>query len=86
MHGAARLNKLLLPTSIMVLLCFVGVSYAARGVVVYKKSCCDYYIVESDSGYALLEWYGGNDPDEGDELAGVLTRDLVPPDCRHRWG
>jgi len=43
---------------------------AAKGVVVYYKSGCDYYIVETNMGFALLEWYGGNDPGEGDTLVG----------------
>ena len=33
---------------------------AAKGVVVAYPSGCDYYIVETNRGYALLEWYGGN--------------------------
>lgn len=43
---------------------------AAEGVVVAYPSGCDYYIVETNIGYALLEWYGGNDPNEGDKLVG----------------
>jgi len=43
---------------------------AAKGVVVYYKSGCDYYIVDANMGYVVLEWYGGNDPSEGDTLAG----------------
>ena len=43
---------------------------AAKGVVVANPSGCDYYIVETTSGYTLLEWYGGNDPSEGDTLVG----------------
>ena len=43
---------------------------AAKGVIVYYKSGCDYYIVETNRGYALLEWYGGNDPNEGDAIVG----------------
>jgi hypothetical protein len=50
--------------------CPPSVTEAARGVVVYKKSRCDYYIVNTTQGFALLEWYGGNDPDEGDVLGG----------------
>lgn len=42
----------------------------AKGVVVYNKSKCDYYIVETALGFSLLEWYGGNDPDEGDVIVG----------------
>jgi hypothetical protein len=47
-----------------------GTAYAAKGVVVYKKGLCDYFIVETNLGYALLEWYGGYDPDEGDIIVG----------------
>jgi hypothetical protein len=43
---------------------------AAKGVVVYYRSGCSYFIVETTLGYALLEWYGGSDPDKGDIRAG----------------
>lgn len=43
---------------------------AAQGVVVAYPSGCDYYIVETNTGYVLLEWYGGGDPNEGDKLVG----------------
>ena len=46
------------------------IASAAKGIVVYYKSGCDYYIVETSMGYVLLEWYGGNDPSEGDTLVG----------------
>lgn len=46
------------------------IASAAKGVVAYYKSGCDYYIVATDQGYALLEWYGGNDPSKGDVLVG----------------
>ncbi len=49
---------------------FVGLAFAAKGEVVYKKSWCDYFIVETNMGYALLEWYEGNDPEEGDIIVG----------------
>ena len=44
-------------------------AFAAKGVVVYNRSC-DYYIVETTMGYVLLEWFGGNDPSEGDVMVG----------------
>lgn len=47
---------------------------AAKGVVVAYPAGCDYYIVETNSGYALLEWFGGNDPSEGDVLVGDFER------------
>ena len=47
-----------------------SIASAAKGDVIYYKSECDYYIVETNMGYVLLEWYGGNDPSEGDTLVG----------------
>ncbi len=47
-----------------------SIASAAKGVVVYYKFGCSSYIVETQMGYALLEWYGGNDPSEGDVLVG----------------
>jgi hypothetical protein len=38
--------------------------------VVYKSKNCSYFIVESPLGYALLEWYGGNEPGIGDVIIG----------------
>ncbi len=45
-------------------------AFAEKGEVVLKKRGCDYFVVLTNSGYALLEWYGGNDPDRGDVLVG----------------
>ena len=47
-------------------------AFAAKGVVVYYKSGCDYFIAETNMGYALLEWYGGYDPNKGDVIAGDI--------------
>ena len=43
---------------------------SARGYVSHRISGCDYFLVQSVSGYDLLEWYGGHDPDKGDTLVG----------------
>lgn len=56
--------------TILFFLSLPEIANAAKGVVVYYKSGCDYYIVETNMGYAVLEWYGGNDPSKGDVLAG----------------
>lgn len=45
-------------------------AHASNGVVAYYKSGCDYFIVETTKGYAILEWYGGYDPNEGDVITG----------------
>jgi len=47
-------------------------AFAAKGVVVYYKSGCDYFIAETNMGYVLLEWYGGYDPNQGDMIAGEI--------------
>jgi hypothetical protein len=44
-----------------------------KGVVVYNKSGCkSRYVVETNMGYAILEWYGGNNPREGDVIVGDI--------------
>ena len=55
-----------------VLLAFAATqfAFAAKGVVVLKQNSCDYFLVSTNKGYALLEWYGGIDPDVGDTIAG----------------
>lgn len=47
-----------------------GEVQAATGTVVYTHGDCDYFIAESWMGFALLEWYGGPKPTEGDILVG----------------
>lgn len=63
---------MLLVSVAMVLAIVAGQANAARGEVVKRKSGCDYFVVESAAGFAVLEWYGGNDPDEGDRLVGAF--------------
>lgn len=43
---------------------------AGRGVVSYRISGCDYFVVATKTDYDVLEWYGGHDPDKGDYLIG----------------
>jgi hypothetical protein len=62
--------SLVLVLNVIVLLGETAICHAAKGVVVYKTTRCDYFIVEGANGYDLLEWYGGNDPDKGDMLVG----------------
>jgi len=55
---------------VLVALCVPSIAQASKGSVVLYKSGCDYYIVETNMGYVLLEWFGGSDPSEGDILVG----------------
>ena len=57
---------------IFTLLLFSATSaWSAEGVVVLNKSdCSSRYVVETTMGYAILEWYGGNDPLEGSRMVG----------------
>ena len=64
-----RIKKLFI-FFVIIFASFVWEAFAAKGEVVYKKSGCDYFIVETNMGYALLEWYGGNYPDKGDVIVG----------------
>lgn len=64
------MKKRLAVLAVLAVILIPSIASAAKGVVVYYKSGCDYYIVETNLGYVLLEWYGGNDPSEGDTLVG----------------
>lgn len=71
-----RSPKLIFVLTIFVLLTIVlcaQPSFAtSRGVVVKRISGCDYFIVSATKGYAVLEWYGGHDPDTDDILIGKI--------------
>ena len=62
----------------VVLLLFVGgiapfsrvEAAVISGTVVRRISGCDYFMVQTGSDYAVLEWFGGNDPDKDDVLLG----------------
>jgi hypothetical protein len=41
-----------------------------RGTIVRRISGCDYFMVQTPTDYAILEWYGGHDPDKDDVLIG----------------
>jgi hypothetical protein len=56
----------------LVALALTEPALAASGVVAYYESGCDYYVVSTNQGFSLLEWYGGYDPMEGDKLIGNM--------------
>lgn len=41
--------------------------------VVYRRTGCDYMILENPRGSVVGEWYSGRDPSEGDTLEGDLN-------------
>lgn len=43
---------------------------ATKGEIVHENG--DYYVVDTGRGCAVVEWYGGDIPSEGDELVGNL--------------
>lgn len=55
----------------LLLLTVPQIAEAASGVVVFNKSGCrGRYVVETTMGYAILEWFGGHDPLEGERIQG----------------
>lgn len=44
-----------------------------RGTVVYSDSYCNYYVVETNSGYTVIRSYGGYKPFEGNILYGDFS-------------
>ena len=53
-----------------------GPADAADGTVtaVTGSECSDYFVVSTDDGYALLEWYSGPMPEEDDKVSGEFDR------------
>jgi hypothetical protein len=64
------LNKLTLLILVLVAIPSSAGAKSVTGVVVYDKGCRSYFIVETTMGYALLQWYGGKLPSNGDEIVG----------------
>jgi len=57
---------------VVILMACVHMAIGSEGVVVLKKSECDYFLVKTKAGFSLLEWYGGYDPDNGDKIVGKI--------------
>jgi hypothetical protein len=47
-------------------------AFASEGNVSHRVSGCAWFLVDLPSGFVLMEWYGGNDPDKGDEVVGKM--------------
>jgi len=46
---------------------------STKCTIVHRVRSCDYFMVEARSDYAILEWYGGHDPDKDGVLIGDLS-------------
>lgn len=65
---------LLLGVGSVVLLPMPDVEAAvSSGTVIRRISGCDYFMVQTRTDYAILEWYGGHDPDKDDVLVGAFN-------------
>lgn len=53
-------------------LLFAVPASADIGIVSHRIHGCEWFLVESESGFVLMEWYGGNDPDRDDEIVGEI--------------
>jgi hypothetical protein len=51
---------------------YVETGRAETGTVALRVSGCDYYLITTNRGYVLAEWYGGYDPSKGDFVAGAF--------------
>ncbi len=51
----------------------VNAATAISCVVIRRISGCDYFMVQTRQDYAVLEWYGGHDPDKGDVMIGNVN-------------
>jgi hypothetical protein len=55
------------------LLFLVASAKAETGVVALRVSGCDYYLIETNQGYTVVEWYGGHDPSRGEPVIGSFN-------------
>src|SRR5208282_2354491 len=46
---------------------------STKCTIVHRVRGCDYFMVETSSDFAILEWFGGHDPDKDDVLVGDLS-------------
>jgi len=44
---------------------------AEKGEVIFEKG--DHYVIDTRTGYAVAEWYGGGIPSEGNQVIGNLS-------------
>ena len=65
-----RFSPILLSVCLILSIFPPSIHAASHGVVSKRISGCDYFMVNATGGYAVLEWYGGHDPDTGDTLIG----------------
>lgn len=52
--------------------CLPALAASKKFTVVHRVSGCDYFVVQTDTDYAVLEWFGGHDPDKDDRMVGDL--------------
>ena len=73
-----RFSSMQIATILAALLLVPATVHAEVGYVVLEDTpSCDYFVVETGSGYVLLEWYGG--------IVSVLDGDKVIGDL-HSYG
>lgn len=46
---------------------------ATHARVVLSKTACSHYLIEEKLGFAIIEWFGGNEPKEGNILVGDFS-------------
>ncbi|WP_433965156.1 hypothetical protein [Tunturiibacter gelidiferens] len=47
-------------------------SSLVKAIIVHRVEGCDYFMVQMHTGYGILEWFGGHDPDKDDILYGDM--------------
>ncbi|WP_395452899.1 hypothetical protein ACHMW5_02490 [Azospirillum melinis] len=63
--------RYLIPVNALFAIALGTVAQAATGMVVFNSSGCrGHFVVEAASGFAILEWFGGNAPQKGEVIVG----------------
>ncbi len=66
---------ILCSVAVCVLLLWISSSVlamTATGTVVFVRH--NFYVVETDRGYSVMEWYLERDPEEGDKVSGIFDQ------------
>lgn len=50
----------------------VDAATSVKAIVVRRVDGCDYFMTQMKTGYGILEWFGGHDPDTDDVLYGEM--------------
>lgn len=71
--GICRSNTICWISGLCLWCGLIGNANAEAGLVTKTVAGCDYFLIDAPSGFVVAEWYGGHDPQQGDEVVGAFN-------------